>query len=815
MSTPRRLTPLIAAAATVALLAVFAAAPVAADSAASLPQVDSGARPGPEVLYALAPDAPQLENRHERFRAGPLLVSGTDAYVDGEYLYQDHLYDDYGSDTNGQGDSSLSARVGDITYPTDRERYGGNAADLVEFRISTGPDDVMYRITLNTLLASDTTIAAIAFDTDGDASTGSAVLPGDPNAPFPGTDQAVVTWGTGAQHHDLGGTEPVTTELPVEADLEADQITVTVPRTVSDPSGTWRATVAVGLHDGEGGWLLPANSAGEDQPGGADVLDPSPTGILNVGFRFDEPYVGDNVPPDSQQAPALRSKMPTNFAHDIDFAALDAGEERTTVPETGTQVRLFPSRLDLGEGRDLDAFPAYLGQLQPYSLYVPSTYDPDTPAGFTFDLHSLASEHWQYNGSTGIRQLGEERGNLVATPMARGPDGWYQLEAEYDTFEVWNDVARHFNLDPDRVAIAGYSMGGYGTYRLGGLYPDLFGKAFTTVGPPGDGIWVPPGDPTGGAETLSNLWLENVRNVPYLNLAAGEDELVPLPGPRAQNLGAPEHGIDGFEQYGYRYRFRVYPTAEHFTIALLDYDVEAAVDFLGDAAVDRSPPHVTFSYLPATDAPDLGLVHDHAYWVSEVRLADDSAELAEATVDAFSHGHGVGDPETTRIEDTGVDPIEYVDVGLEWGEAPQIEVENLMELTLANVGSVRFDLARAELDPREELTLQVTADVAGEVLLDGRFPAGTRVLGDGEEIAGAEAGPDGARVAVVEGEQEIVLLPAADDGGATDGGTGDGGQAPTPTTGGGAVVLALALLGAGAVLRQARSGAATSSRKRS
>src|SRR5437867_13064493 len=92
--------------------------PASADTAASLPSVSSGARPGPDVLYAPAPAAPQLENRNPRFNASPLLVSGTEAYVNGEYLYQDYLYDDYGSNTNGSGGTPLSPRAGDINYPT-------------------------------------------------------------------------------------------------------------------------------------------------------------------------------------------------------------------------------------------------------------------------------------------------------------------------------------------------------------------------------------------------------------------------------------------------------------------------------------------------------------------------------------------------------------------------------------------------------------------------------------------------------------------------------------------------------------------------
>jgi len=82
---------------------VVLAASVLQVHAASLPTVPSGARPGPDVLYAPAPAAPQLENRDPHFSAAPLLVSGHEAYVAGEYLYQDFLYDDFGSNTDGAG----------------------------------------------------------------------------------------------------------------------------------------------------------------------------------------------------------------------------------------------------------------------------------------------------------------------------------------------------------------------------------------------------------------------------------------------------------------------------------------------------------------------------------------------------------------------------------------------------------------------------------------------------------------------------------------------------------------------------------------
>ncbi len=717
----------------------------------SLPSVTSGARPGPDVLYAPAPAAPQLESRSPRFTAPPLLVSGQEAYVAGEYLYQDFLYDDYGSDTDGAGAFPLSPRAGNIDYPTDTARYGNNAADLVELRIAPTAADVAYRITLNTLLAADSTIVVIAFDTDRNPLTGSATLPRDPGAPFPGTDEVITVWGTGAEHtrFPLAGV-PVTTPLTdLTTDLEANQITVVVPRTVSDPHGTWRATIATGLYDpSTGGWLRPQQSATATAPGGAGPLDPTPAGIFNLGFRFGEQFVtcpnppnttACDVPPDTSQSAAIRDKTPTAFAHDVDFTKLDDAVTESTVPATGLQIRLFPSRLRLPEGRnvlgpggvDYGVFPQYHGQLQPYALYVPTTYDAATPAGLTLLLHSLGEHYWQYTGSTIVQQIGEGRGNLVATTLSHGPDGWYQHEAEYDVFEVWHDVAEHFALDPDRVVSSGYSMGGYATYRLPTLYPDLFGKAFTQVGPPGDGIWIPPSAPTGGIETLTNLWLENARNIPYLDVAASADELVPLAGPRAQNLGAPELGIRGFDQLGYRFRFLVFSPSDHLAQASVGYDYPFAADFLGDGFVDRNPPHVTFAYVPAADDASLGLVHDHGYWVSEVRLADANAPSApgKGVVDAFSHAFGVGDPPSTPGATAGaVPPFTYEEFNRTWGAAPAIPAENVLDVTLRNVGSMRLDVARAALDPDAVLTVHVDADGNGTLASRGRVPVVRRGL---------------------------------------------------------------------------------------
>ncbi|MFL5912254.1 MAG: glucodextranase DOMON-like domain-containing protein, partial [Gaiellaceae bacterium] len=135
--------------------------------ALALPGVASAHRPGPDILYELPAQAPQLENTGP-WQAPPILVSGATAYRGGEFLYQDYLYDDHGAagvpDLNnpvGAKAFLFSPPAGTFTYPTNPV-YANNAADLVEFRVRPLADATAFRVTLNTLKDPDRTAFTIA-----------------------------------------------------------------------------------------------------------------------------------------------------------------------------------------------------------------------------------------------------------------------------------------------------------------------------------------------------------------------------------------------------------------------------------------------------------------------------------------------------------------------------------------------------------------------------------------------------------------------------------------------------------------------------
>ena len=177
-------------------------------------------------------------------------------------------------------------------------------------------------------------------------------------------------------------------------------------------------------------------------------------------------------------------------------------------------------------------------------------------------------------------------------------------------------------------------MGGYGTYKFASQFPDLFAKAQPTVGPPALGIWVPPGDPTGGAGSNTNRMLASVRNIPFLIWNAVQDELVPYAGPVAQ--------AQTFDDLGYRYIFDSFAPAEHLTLAIND-QFQPAADFLGHHQGRPRPGARHLRGQPDDGLPGVGTIADHAYYLSDMKAGDGSGGAPLGTIDVASAGFGVGD----------------------------------------------------------------------------------------------------------------------------------------------------------------------------
>jgi hypothetical protein len=701
----------------------------------SLPPAEGKApRPGPPVLYEPLASAPQLEAaKGSIWKAPPILVSGASAYRKGEFLYQGYIYDDHGAKevldpTNpmispggdASGGDTFSEPDGTYTYPTG-PGYDENAANLVELRVKPLKRATAFRITLNTLEDPGLVATAIAIGgTEGDDHP----FPFGANVSAP-ADYFLTVHGETAVLTDATTGEPVAGPAPsVSIDLARRQISVEVPHSEWDPgTSTVRLAAGVGLwNEAAGSYLLPGAVASATQPGGAGA-DTAPPAFFDVGFRFNDqesmpgtPSAGNELNPaywrESAQAQALASGDISQFHAEVDFAKLkaktndDMDGEPTGVPVSGAFDRILASHYADGQGADYatggcgsstECIGEMRGQLLPYAIYVPSGPEPSSGWGLTLLLHSLSANYNQFSGTKNQSQFaGRGDGSIVITPSGRGPDGWYYDHAGADTFEVWADVADRYHLDPNFTDIAGYSMGGYGTYKFTSQFPDLFARAQPTVGPPALGIWVPPAEPTGGEQSLTERMLGSVRNVPFLIWDETTDELVPIAGVLQQ--------VSKFDSLGYRYEFDQFQAGEHLTLALNDEYAPAAA-FLGTETVNRNPSHVTYVYNPTMDFAADGTTAGHAYWVYGVTLREAGGSAPLGTVDVRSEGFGSGDPiagETTHgagvLTGGTIPAIPYTSQAKAWGPAPSQPVADALDVSATDISSVTVDARRARVD---------------------------------------------------------------------------------------------------------------------
>ncbi|MEY2423738.1 MAG: hypothetical protein QOI95_3805 [Acidimicrobiaceae bacterium] len=613
-------------------------------------------------------------------------IAGTVDICDGELVYRDYVYDDFGARPGLPGLTlpQIIQGLGFQSIPN-FDAYGGlppaggqkdqDQTDLVALRIRVSGGQVHVSAELNAMTVPSAAKLAIAIDTDGNAAGGGA---------WPGVSISSAGWD---QVHVFDTGDPSTNLIEGQ---------------FPQPAGTtWKLWALVAKPDG-----TPMNVAFR--------------GTDETGWWWED-----------LQADALAAGDITAMATTVDVADLTGGATHRATPAPGAKrQRVYISQYTLGAGEGIDdagvpgpgfapggpaesvsqAF-TMIGKYQPYGFYEPAKPEPH---GVQLALHGLAENHsarLYLPGTSGnfMQRFGEDQNRLIATPLGRGWKGWYSSYSERDAFDVLADVEANYPVDTDHVVMSGYSMGGYGAMRLAALHPDLFAGVVNWVGWTGDAFNGTPlagmfagGGSGGGADVNAIDLMGSLRHVPMAALYSGADELVHVQSAvdlrqRLSDLHVPSI-------------FYLHPAAEHLTYALFDDWTKESAASASDALV-HDPAHITFRTDRRLYEPDLGLVPDRAYWVSAIVPAADGA----ATVDAVSLGcNGVDEPTTADVPGAGPDPVPWESNEVHVTGFTHRAAANRLELTLTNVSSLHIDLARACLtDPT--LDVSVATDQATSI----------------------------------------------------------------------------------------------------
>jgi hypothetical protein len=219
------------------------------------------------------------------------------------------------------------------------------------------------------------------------------------------------------------------------------------------------------------------------------------------------------------------------------------------------------------------------------------------------------------------------------------------------------------------------------------------------------------------------------------------DPLVPILGPAnyARRL----------DEFDYRHRIDVFPGATHMILAACD-EWSGGPEYIAEGRREAAPDRVTYKHVPEFDYPELGLVHDGAYWVDGITAHE---EFSSGRVDAISLADGYEAPTVERFNWTGSRPQPHVTRGIEWvddgdaGEERTIaadderdghgsyEPANALNITCWGVDEVTVHVEGADLDPTEELRVDYRA--SNETTLVLASEAGEREVTLAEDRDGA------------------------------------------------------------------------------
>jgi poly(3-hydroxybutyrate) depolymerase len=285
------------------------------------------------------------------------------------------------------------------------------------------------------------------------------------------------------------------------------------------------------------------------------------------------------------------------------------------------------------------------GKLQPYVAFIPPSLDKLAAAGKKLPLvlvahgrdrlpeHALrtlvgeaADEKVTLSYAAHHLPAFPDQGAVLAAPWGFGNGGTHAV-SEQDLLQVIEELQASYPIDPRRISLTGYSLGGTVSFALPLHFPGRFSAAAPLCGYPNlldyNSVAKVPHLPW--EETLLQKeylvrYAENGLHVPLNIVHGGKD----APG-RSKVVA------DRYKQLGYKYTFDIQEDLEH---NVWDYAYEDGkmVNWLKRQSVPEQPAKVRLTTGK--------LRYDRAHWLKLLAMLDSSSsEPAEltASVDAETH----------------------------------------------------------------------------------------------------------------------------------------------------------------------------------
>lgn len=318
--------------------------------------------------------------------------------------------------------------------------------------------------------------------------------------------------------------------------------------------------------------------------------------------------------------------------------------------------------------------------IPPHSILVaPSAKEPPQDAGYE-DLRTA--------GAYGV-------------PIMKRFKHWWSYREDAFPLLALDHVRRRYRIDPDRVILLGYSMGGFGTWNLGLRYHDLFAAIVPMAGGISREEFIL------GTDQLVRSLLDNARGLPLYFLHGDQDEVVPVRFDQTSR--------DMLEKKQIPFTYEEVEGGKHVLTDLLkpeDPRVQKLVKWLRERVRDPHPRRVVHRSI----AP----YHPGAYWVRiDGRGAGESACVVAESLG--KNRIAVETRNVTRLtlflDPELVDPDKKVTVVVDGKPAFSGKVKPSLEAVAESFARTRDP----QLVYRHMLTLEVAARVEGPNEQDGTW----------------------------------------------------------------------------------------------
>lgn len=104
------------------------------------------------------------------------------------------------------------------------------------------------------------------------------------------------------------------------------------------------------------------------------------------------------------------------------------------------------------------------GTMQPVSLYIPAA--SERPRALVVLLHGRPQSEAEILGAPFFRRLADRTGTIILAPYGRAHYDFAE-PAESDVYDTLSAARAALRIDPRRIYLVGYSMGGFSVFKIG------------------------------------------------------------------------------------------------------------------------------------------------------------------------------------------------------------------------------------------------------------------------------------------------------------------------------------------------------------